>query len=500
MNDKSIIIIGGGFAGLSAGIYALLNGYKTEIFEMQAKPGGLCTSWNRDGYTFDGCVRWLIGSSPKSGLHDMWEETGVSQGREFINMEEYIRVEDSSGRTLIFYTDINRLEKHLLEFSPQDKKPIMEFIDGMRLCLRLDTPSKHDPFLKRLGKNVSAAINFMQHIRKMKYWMKTTIISFSEQFKDPVLREVFKEIWIPQFPMFFLLFTFAYFNNKNAGYPLGGSLPMSEALETRYKELGGIIHYNSRVKKILTAVDKAVGIRLEDNTEHLAGRVISAADGHKTLFSMLDGKFINGKTHDIYEKWETFPSIIFVSLGVNYKFEDIPYSVSGLLLNLKQPSLIGDAFRNWLPVRIHHHDPALAPEGRTSITLMLDTDYSYWKKLSDDRAAYLRKKDETGNIIIGLLEQRFPGISKQVEVTDVATPVTFEHYTGNWKGAYEGWLLTPGNADAIMNPMPQALPDLNNFYMCGHWVEPGGGLPMSVMSGKRLIKKICKEDQSKFKC
>jgi len=85
-----------------------------------------------------------------------------------------------------------------------------------------------------------------------------------------------------------------------------------------------------------------------------------------------------------------------------------------------------------------------------------------------------------------------------VEVIDVATPLTFERYTGNWKGSFEGWLITPENSSVIMKPMSQSLPDLNNFYMCGQWVEPGGGLPTAIMSGRRLIKKICKEDRRKF--
>ncbi|MCK4323768.1 MAG: NAD(P)/FAD-dependent oxidoreductase, partial [Armatimonadetes bacterium] len=54
--DKSIIIIGAGIAGLSAGCYARMNGYRTTIFEMHDKPGGLCTSWKRRGYTIDGCL------------------------------------------------------------------------------------------------------------------------------------------------------------------------------------------------------------------------------------------------------------------------------------------------------------------------------------------------------------------------------------------------------------------------------------------------------------
>jgi len=496
--DKTIIIIGGGFAGLAAGIYARLNGYSTQIFEMHNLPGGLCTSWKRKGYTFDGCIHWLVGSSPKSGLHDMWEETGVTQGRSFINMDQYSRFEDQEGRTLIFYTDIDKLEKHLLDFSPKDEKPIREFIEGIRMCLPFDMPSKHDSLLLRFKKQLKTGLNFLQQGKKMQEWMKTSAVTFSNRFSDPLLREAFKEMWIPEFSMFFMLFTFAYLHNKNAGYPIGGSTPMSEALEARYKELGGIIHYKRRVSKILVEEGKAVGVRLEDETEHRAERIISAADGHTTLFSMLEGKFGDKKALEPYDKWPIFPSLVFVSLGVNRTFDDMPKTVSGMTFYLKQPVKIGDAVRDKLSVHIYNQDPTLAPEGKTAITLMLDSDYYYWKKLAENKEDYLQKKKEIGETIIELLEQRFPGISKLVEVTDVATPLTFERYTGNWKGTFEGWLITPENSNVLMKPMAQTLPDLKKFYMCGQWVEPGGGLPTAIMSGRRLVKAICREDRKKF--
>ncbi|MCU0460158.1 MAG: hypothetical protein MUE37_13835, partial [Bacteroidales bacterium] len=147
---------------------------------------------------------------------------------------------------------------------------------------------------------------------------------------------------------------------------------------------------------------------------------------------------------------------------------------------------------------IYNQDPTLAPEGRTSVTIMLESDYYYWKKLAEDRSVYVQKKDEIAGLIIRLLDQRFPGIAEQVEVTDVATPLSFERFTGNWKGSFEGWLITPKNAHTMMKPMSQTIPGLNNFYMCGQWVEPGGGLPTSVMSARRLMKLICREDGKLF--
>jgi phytoene dehydrogenase-like protein len=44
MPDKSLIIIGAGLAGLSAGCYGRMNGYRVQILEQDTRPGGLCTS------------------------------------------------------------------------------------------------------------------------------------------------------------------------------------------------------------------------------------------------------------------------------------------------------------------------------------------------------------------------------------------------------------------------------------------------------------------------
>ncbi len=75
--DRTMIVIGGGTAGLSAGCYAHMNGYKTTIVEAEDTPGGLCTSWRRKGYLFDASVNGLAGSAPGSPLYRLWEEIGV---------------------------------------------------------------------------------------------------------------------------------------------------------------------------------------------------------------------------------------------------------------------------------------------------------------------------------------------------------------------------------------------------------------------------------------
>src|SRR4030042_132900 len=119
---KSIAIIGGGIAGLSAGCYARMNGFEATIFELHDKPGGLCTAWERDGYVVDGCIQWLCGSSPRNRFNRHWRELGALQGTKIVDFEEFVRVESPEGKTLIVYTDIDRFAKHMLELSRADRR------------------------------------------------------------------------------------------------------------------------------------------------------------------------------------------------------------------------------------------------------------------------------------------------------------------------------------------------------------------------------------------
>jgi len=66
------------------------------------------------------------------------------------------------------------------------------------------------------------------------------------------------------------------------------------------------------------------------------------------------------------------------------------------------------------------------------------------------------------------------GITTQVEVVDVATPMTYVRYTGNWQGSLMGWLDTPQNIGKMMS---RTLPGLGSFYMAGQWVYVGAGSP-----------------------
>ena len=127
-----------GIGGLSTGCYAQMNGYRATILEMHAVPGGVCTSWKRHGYTFDGCIHNLAGTTPHSAFHGMWHELGVVPAIQMRAYDELVRVERPDGEPLIVHTDLDRLERHLKQLAPADAAVIDELIGAARQFVRFD--------------------------------------------------------------------------------------------------------------------------------------------------------------------------------------------------------------------------------------------------------------------------------------------------------------------------------------------------------------------------
>ncbi len=485
---KKMIIIGAGIAGLSTGCYAQMNGYDSEIYEMHNTPGGVCTSWRRGDYLFDHCLHWVLGSNETSSLYPIFKELGVAQSVKFYFTERFRKIE-GNGKTLIAYTNIDKFEKELLSIFPEEKKPIRKMIRLVRFYTRFRPPLDSD----------FGQFNFLDILKMLPYMpsfiklTRITIENYLMMFKNPDLRELlFKMFPVKNMPALMVIMPLAYFHNQEGGYPLGGSLHFARAIEKRYINLGGKISYNQKIKKIITYGNRATGIETEKGEIIEADIIISACDGRTTLYEMLDGRFLTPQIKKMYENPSLWPPIISISLGVN---RDLTGEVELNSFKLDKPLLIGNREVDWLNYNHYCQDPAFAPRGKSVLKAQIESDYAYWQKIYNDRAKYRAEKQKILDLYLNELEKKLPGIKGQIEETDIATPVTWERYTGNWQGSYEGWLPT---VKLFGKFLPRELPGLNNFYMTGQWVFPGGGAPMCMSQARRLVKYICKKDKKQF--
>jgi len=197
-----------------------------------------------------------------------------------------------------------------------------------------------------------------------------------------------------------------------------------------------------------------------------------------------------------YQELPIFPSWIQVSLGISRDLSD-PAQAAVYLLD--EPLEIAGEKHPYIRFRHFCYDPSLAPPGKSALVTLFSSSQAYWENLSKEPERYEAAKKEIAAKVIDVLERRMPGISERIEAVDVSTPMTVVRYTGNWQGSQEGWLITSGTFDMVMGKrMDKSLPGLDGFYMCGQWVEMGGGVPTAAVSGRIVMKAICRKDGKKF--
>ncbi|MBE0636249.1 NAD(P)-binding protein, partial [Candidatus Bipolaricaulota bacterium] len=167
MSEKTIAIIGAGVAGLAAGCYGQMNGYKTQVFESHNLPGGLCTAWTRQGYTFDGCIHWLTGSAPGDSMFSLWEELGAVQGKTMYDHDVFWRTVATDGRTFSLYADPDRLEAHMKALSPTDSEPIEQLCKWIRQFATFSMPVGKPRELMSALDGLKLAFRLRRHLKAL---------------------------------------------------------------------------------------------------------------------------------------------------------------------------------------------------------------------------------------------------------------------------------------------------------------------------------------------
>ena len=305
---KKVIIIGAGVAGLTCGIYLQRSGFETEIFEMHTLPGGECTGWDRGAYHFDGCIHWLVGSKPGTSLNGVWYDTGaLSESVRIINHDAYMRYEDG-GKAVTLYTNADKLEKHLIEIAPEDKKEIRKLCAavralgdfGMPLGKPMDMMTGKDG-LKFVAKN-------LRGLPAMSKYNKMTMKELADKFRNSLVKSAILASIPGDYTAMALVSTLGGMNAGDCGFPEGGSRAFALRMEKKYLSLGGRVNYRARVEKVIVKDGSALGLRLADGSEHFADEIVSCADGYATLKGMLQDKFTPPIYENLFSRPKKYPT------------------------------------------------------------------------------------------------------------------------------------------------------------------------------------------------
>ena len=494
--EKKIIIIGGGIAGLSAGISAQLNGFDSLILEKNPVLGGLCTGWDRKGVHIDGCIHWLTGTKEGTSLNRLWKEVGAIDKQEDIVYLPTWGVFNYDGIEVPLYCDLEKAEEAWTRISPVDRKAIHKFFKIVKKLGSVDLPLDNPAILLPFRVKLKLALGVLKAMPEYYTSMHTSCEKFAKKFKHPALKWALTHIQPGRGNLYSMCYCYATIAFNNGGIPRGGSKAMVDRMKDKYLSLGGKIRLNAEVTKINTDKHNVTGVTLKSGEVIKGKYYISACDAFYVLYNLLGNKYAHHQLAERYNKPSVHPAPSCVL--VNYKMKvgvnlNVPYAFK------VKPQKLGEKTIDHISIRDYSYDETFVKDGYTVLQVLLDQDsldYDFWEKLRKDMKKYNAYKNEIAEQVKITIEENIPELKDHLETIDVATPITFNRYTNASRGTYMSFLFN--DKKGVMLSKGKVV-SLHNFLLSGQYMQTPGGLPLALASGRFSIQWVMKREKSKFR-
>ena len=479
---KTVLIIGGGAAGLSAGIYAVQNGYRAVICEKQNIAGGSLSYWRRGGHHIDNCIHWLVGTNENTVMYKTWCELGVL-GDADVHYKPYLYTSRFGGEKLSASRDIEKFQSDMLALSPSDEREIRSLIKAIKTLEGYFgiAGEKHD--VKFSGKKLVGRLPNL-----LKYY-NLSLEDLARRFRHPVIKDFIVSFMPSDFGSLALIFTIANFCGDNAGLPVGGSEAVAKRLMDRFLSLGGTIEYGKEASSVRTKGTKAVSVVFTDGTELFADHIILTVDP-----SVIFGKLIDcpmpSELASQYKELKRFSA-------VQCAFEcDVPE----LPLEGEHTLCIPEELRSVLPghhvnLRYEGHERSYSPKGKSLLQTMIYCDEkaatSYIEIKNNSEEEYANLKSKVAKALSGLIEKNYPFLDGKIRAVDVWTPATYHRIVGTQMGSFMSFAFSKHR---IPKELKNDVPPFDNLMLAGQWLQSPGGLPIAVNSGKSAVMRILEKD------
>ncbi len=481
---------------MTAGIYALENGFDVSIYEKHSLPGGECTGWQRDGAFIDGCAHWIVGTNPKSELFPLWKHIGAFDENSKIYDTEYFTNVEVGNEMVTFYADKEKLKQELLRISPSDTKQIKKLLKGIDAYSHVHIPVDKPIDMMNIFELTRFGIKSLPMAFAYLKYKKISISSFSSKFKSPLLQEAFGHILSGDYNMHSLLYVMQTLAKKDAGVVEGGSLRLALRIKDRFEKLGGKIHFNEAVTKVNIDGNKAVSILTSKENKAEGDYFVLSADAHHSLYDLLGNQyklpFLNNRFENLAKN--PLSQCVLCAYKVNKDISDYPK-----MLGFKVPPFkVANSEMDYITLRNHSFDRTLNKDGKTTITVLLELKndaYDYFKNLSKED--YKKDKETIGLTILAYIKGHYKLNDKEISLLDVTTPLTYERYTNAFHGSYMSFITT--NASGKLMTTGE-IKGLDNVILTGQWLMPPGGLPIALFTGKHAAMRIAKKEGKKFIC
>ncbi len=486
---KKIIVIGSGFAGLSAASFMAQAGWDVTLLEKHLQPGGRAQKFSAEGFTFDMGPSWYW-------MPDVFERYFGCFGKKVSDYYSLTRLDPSYT---VYYPDA-RMD------IPADYgtlKTLFESIEkgsGEKLDKFLaEAAYKYEVGVKKLVFKPSLSVTEFLDIDLAKGILKLDVFTdmkkhISKYFTHPHIVELM------EFPVLFLgalpqhipaLYSLMNYADIKLGtwYPEGGLNTVASSMHKLAEELGVKCIFGQNVKSINVENGKAVSVTTAKDT-FFADAVISAADYHFTEAALLPEK---SRTYsDAYwEKRVMAPSSLLYYVGLNKKLKNVSHHSLFFDVDFNKHGKEIYATPMWPTEPLFYvcassvTDETVAPHGGENLFFLIPVAAGLQGDDENLRNKYFEKIVKRFEKITGERVNDNIVYKRSYSVADFVTD--HNAFKGNAYGLANTLMQT-----AILKPSLKSKKVSNLFY-AGQLTVPGPGVPPSLISGEVAAKQVVKQ-------
>ena len=488
---KKAIIIGSGFAGLSAASFLAKAGWEVEVLEKHDQPGGRCRHFKADGFSFDMGPSWYW-------MPDVFDRYFGCFGKKVANYYDLIRLDPSyriywEQNQMDVPSDYDALKKMFDQLEPGAGEQLDAFMAEAEYKYRVGVNKlvfkPGQSLLEFVDKELIAGLfrldvfnNIKSHIGKF--------------FKHPQLRQMM------EFPVLFLgalpentpaLYSLMNYADVKLGtwFPRGGMYKIVEGMHKLAVELGVTFHFNHNVSSIKVENGIAKTVVADNGKQFHADVVIGGADYHFIETKLLEKQY-RTYSDDYWEKRVMAPGCLIYYVGINTKIPDLPHH--SLFFDVDFNDHAAEIYTNpdWPKSPLFYlsatsvTDPTQAPEGSENLFFLIPIAAGLD---GDDQSI----RDHYFNLLSDRLHQR-TGV-------DIRNHVVYKR-SYSYTDFVDDYNAFKGNAYGLANTLMQTAilkpscksKKVKNLYYTGQLTVPGPGVPPSLISGEVVAKLVDKEN------
>lgn len=490
-----VVIIGGGLSGLTAASLLAKRNLKVCVVEKGYNPGGSCGVFKRGNVTFDQGSAMLYGFGEKGFNAHRFVFNCLEEPIDVIQHDLLYSV-NFKGKRIRFWADIDSFAKELSEVFPSEKENIFRFYKDMykmycHVMVENPTYTTADETNPKVALK-SIIRHPISYIKFLSYLNKSAKSLLEKYFTDPEIFKFFDKLTstycyatVEEAPAVLAAVMFVDNHVGGSFYPAGSTLFLPGKLEKVIEENNGDMFLENEVISIDFENKKPSGVTLDDGRVIKGDNIIYSGTVWNLYGKLIDPSQTTKETRDWAAKQvPTYPSVVLYCVVDK---SVIPEGTDPVEMLVGDPDKLDESEVTAYIFSID--DQTLCAEDEHTVIAIGPT----FKNWDIDEVSYEIEKIEEEKRLLFVLEKRFPGITKSVKYSEVATPRTIERYTMKNGGAVAGPKQMLGQH---MFKRQKTRSQWENLFCCGESTVMGTGTPTVTVSGlsaaNAVLKKIDK--------